>query len=163
MAIDSILYRAGNGFAGDLTRPASPFTAEPNVTSTDIPFGSAAVLDSGKVRAIAGGDTAVFGIVVRPYPIQGQTYPNQAVGVGSIKSGAIADVLKAGYVNVKVQGATAPAKGGAVYVRTVDGGAGLPVGGFEAAADGTDSFVVTGALFNGTVDASGVAEIAYNI
>ena len=52
---------------------------------------------------------------------------------------------------------------GQVYVRVAAAAAGKPIGGIEAAADGTNTIAITGATFMSAADASGNVEIAYNI
>ena len=159
MSYDSILYRAPSGFAGDLTRATAPFTAEPNISSEAIDFGSPVVYDTGKVRAVVTTDTAISGIAIRPFPIQSSS---NAFGTGTYAAGDVVDVLKDGYIAVKVQTTTVPVRGGAVYVRVV-AATGLVIGGFEAADDAANTFLVAGATFNGGVDANGVSEIFLSI
>ena len=115
MSIDSILYRAPSGFAGDLTRATAPTTVEPNVGAETIVFGAAVVYDAGKVRNVVDTDTAISGIAVRPFPVQTASV-NNSIGTGSYAAGDVVDVLKDGYIAVKVQNTTAPVRGGAVYM-----------------------------------------------
>lgn len=169
MSIDVIQFKAPSVFPGDLTRPTAPFTTETAVGLTgNFPtvFGNPVAIDSatGHVRPIgAGDDTAdIFGAVVRVFPTQSASYPNSAIGAGTPSTTEPLTVLRDGYIGVKVLGATAPVKGGAVYVQTVANGA-LTVGGISAAADSTNNFVWVGAQFTGGVDANGNSEIHFRV
>jgi hypothetical protein len=66
-------------------------------------------------------------------------------------------------MTVLLGGATAAKKNGAVYVRIQNAAAGQPVGGFEAAADGGNTVLVTGAYFTSAQDANNNVEVAFNI
>lgn len=48
-------------------------------------------------------------------------------------------------------------------MRVAAASAGRPIGGIEAAADGSNTIAVAGCTFMGPADASGNVEIAYNI
>lgn len=165
-------FRAPTGIPGDLTRLAAGITVEPNVQDATLPmtaYGRLAKLSaSGGMTPITSGDAFadVYGISVRAYPVQEQATTNYgATSVGSStppETGAI-DILKRGYINVRLYGSAAAAKGGAVYVWT-SASAGTHIqGGFEAASPGGDGFEVTNAYFTGAADADGNAEIAYNL
>lgn len=128
---------------------------------------------TGFFRQLTSTDAAVYGLLVRPYPEQ----PTTATGFsGSISLGTAAvppqfqtaiDVLKSGYMTVKLYNTTAAVKNGAVYTRIADNDAtGFPLGDVEAAADssgGTNTLLVTPAYFMGPADSNGNVEIAYNI
>lgn len=172
---NTFLYRMPAGIPGDVQR-AEQATIEPGIYDTSYPclaFGILTKIVSGKVRPIASGDTiaslTLGGFLARPYPIQepiGTTALNEALAAGSPNTTLTADLLKRGYMTVKVtaNGATALAsiaKGDAVYVRTtasVDGA----VGDIEAGSAAGNE-VLSGAYFMGGVDADGNGEIAYNI
>lgn len=162
MSIDSIKYRAQAAFAGDLTRPNAPFTTIPKVTSSDITFGAPVVEASGKVRAVLGTDTAISGFAVRSTPIASHQYPNAGINEGGYITGQVIDVIKDGYIAVKVLNTTEPALGGKVFVRVV-AATGLPIGSIEAVDDGANTFEVVGAVFNSNRDASGIAEIHLSV
>jgi hypothetical protein len=67
-------------------------------------------------------------------------------------------------VDVALGGTAAAAKGGTVYVRVAAAAAGKPLGGFEAAADGTNTIALpANTYFTGPADAYGITEIAFNI
>jgi hypothetical protein len=117
---------------------------------------------SKNVRAITAADTtaSVYGFYVRPYPTSGNA--TDGLGTSTPPVSGIVSVLKRGYMTIKLNGTTAAAKNGTVYVRTVTGTFTV-VGGVEAAADSTNTFILTNAYFTGPGDASGNVEIAFNI
>jgi hypothetical protein len=74
----------------------------------------------------------------------------------------VVDVLKRGFINVKLNSGTA-SNGSTVYVRVAAASGAKVIGGIEAAADSTNTIVMANAYFTGAADASGNAEIAYNL
>ncbi len=163
--MSAFLFRMPYGIPGDVTRQ-SQAKIEPHVYNSALAFpgfGLFGKIASGKFVPVAGGDAAsvVYGLLVRPYPIQGAN-PSDPLGTSVPPTSGIADVLKSGYANVKVNAGTA-ALGGVVYIRVAAAAAGKPIGGIEAAADSTNTIVVAGAQFMGAADAGGNAEIAFNI
>ncbi len=168
---NAILYRMSSGIPGTLSRTGLAVAVETAILltgSAPAAYGLPVAVDAttGHVRAIAGGDTAasVYGVLVRPFPTQGGDGVNTAIGTSAPPTSGAVDVLKLGYISVYVSRGT-PAKAGAVYVRTVANASypNSPVGGFEASADGTNSFALTNAYFTGAADANGNSEIAFNI
>lgn len=161
---NAIVTRMAAGIAGAISRYDS-ITVEP------VPYGATPFVGYGlPVKYVAGlavpvgaGDTAplVTGILVRPYP---QTSPTGGSGLGvSIPpTTGIANVMRRGYVTVVCNNG-APALAGAVYVRVATPSGPKVVGGFEAAADGGNTILLTNATWNGAADATGNAEIAFNI
>lgn len=160
------LYRMPNGVPGDVTRQ-SQSTIETQLKNSSLPFPSYGVpgkIASGKFVPVASGDTAsvVYGFLVRPFPTTGQNASDPlGTSVPRADNGA-ADVLRRGYLNVKVNAGTA-SLGSPVYVRVAAGTVNQPIGGIEAAADSTNTVVIDGAIFMSAADASGNAEIAFNI
>lgn len=81
--------------------------------------------------------------------------------IGSYVAGEMAEAIERGSVTVVVNVGT-PVAGGAVYIRTVLNGA-IPagvVGGFEAAADGSNTVLLTSVVFRtGNLDVNNIAEI----
>jgi hypothetical protein len=109
-------------------------------------------------------DTAalVYGINLRAYPIQGNG--TDPLGTSTPPTSGVTDILKRGYVMVSLGGVAAATKGGTVYVRVAGAAAGKPLGGFEAAADSTNTVALpSNTYFTGPADAYGVTEIAFNI
>jgi hypothetical protein len=173
--IFAIQTRSLGAFPGDLTRPTAPFITEGASilsTSTALHFGDAVVLDStsGKVRALLTGDTAssaVFGIVVRTFPVQSATYPNPLIGTAvAVDLNNLITIAKEGYIAVNVVAPVSPVKGGAVYVQyeadTVSGTA-IAIGNFTTASDASKNFQLSGAHFTGGVDAQGNSEIYFRL
>lgn len=161
----AFLYRMPQGIAGDVTRQ-SVSTIETQILDSGAPFSAYGLfgkIASGKFVPVGSGDaaSAVYGLLVRPFPTQGAN-ASDPLGTSVPKTSGAADVLRRGYVSVKLNSGTA-ALGGAVYVRVANASAGKPIGGIEAAADSTNTILVAGASFMGAADASGNVEIAYNI
>jgi hypothetical protein len=159
--------RMPTGYVGNSTR-SQELTAEPalmNATTPVTGYGLPVKLSSGAVTGIVNGDTAaaVYGFLLKPGVTAGGSASNEAIGAATPPLTGIVDVMKRGYMLVKVNGAGTPSKGSAVYIRVADPVAGSPIGGIEGAADSSDTIVVTGAYFTGAKDADGLCEIAYNL
>lgn len=162
-------YRMPAGIPGATNR-VEQLTAEAQVMDTAFPvtlFGVPVKLVAGLVRPVASGDAAsvVYGFLIRPYPTQavgiGASYDPLAVGVPNPQD--IANVMRRGYMTVRLNNVTAAVKGGAVYVRVAAGTTQTPIGGIEAGADGSNCVAIPLAFFNGPADADGNVEIQYNI
>lgn len=161
----SILYRMPYGIPGDVTRAAQA-TIETQILNSALPFagfGLFGKIASGKFVPVTTGDaaSAVYGLLVRPYPTQGAN-ASDPLGTSVPKTTGAADVFRRGYANVKVNAGTA-AVGGTVYIRVAAAAAGKPIGGIEAVADGGNTIAVTNCTFMGDADASGNVEIGYKI
>lgn len=174
--LTSFSYRMPAGIPGDVNR-AFVATVEADLTDEGSPplaYGIPVKLNGADgIGPITGGETAVdlYGVLVRPYPTNVQTtsgfFGSNPLGTADVPpDNGVCNVLKRGYITVKLYGATAAVAGGAVYVRIANAGAGEVVGGFEAAADGGDT-IQAGAknttYFRGPADASGNVEIAWNV
>ncbi|WP_175974632.1 hypothetical protein [Burkholderia sp. BCC1047] len=166
-SLQAYTFRMPAGFAGDLQR-AEVATIEPQQIDSAAPptvFGVAVKLVNGKIQPINNAaDTAalVYGVNLRPYPIQGNG--TDPLGTSTPPTSGVTDVLKRGYVNVALGGTTPATKGGTVYVRVAAAAAGKPLGGFEAAADGTNTVAMPASwYFTGPGDTYGITEIAVNI
>jgi hypothetical protein len=156
---NSFLYRMGAGFAGAITRQEESIAEPIIIGATPANYGDPVKLAAdGSAIALAGAEAAadIYGFLVRPFPTQSSTNTMGAVAAVAGQSG---DIMRHGYMGVKVNGATAAAKGGIVYVRIANAAAGKPIGGIEAAADGGNTIIVTGAKFLGPADANGISEI----
>lgn len=134
-------YRMPAGIPGALSRGVGQSKVEAQVLdTTDYPteFGVAVTIDgtTHALRKIKAGDVAssVTGIYVRPYPIQ-NSVASDPLGTATPPTSGIGNQLKSGYISVKLRGATAAAKQGAVYVRLAGADGTHPLGGFEAASD----------------------------
>ena len=161
-------YRMPAGIPGAITRVSSANVEAALLDTTNYPtsFGVPMAIDatSHGARKLMAADTAtsVYGFYVRPFPTQNVTQ-NDPLGTSTPPTSGIANVLKRGYINVKLNGATAAAKNGIVYVRTLTG-TGSVIGGIEAAADASNTFALpSSCYFTGPADASGNVEIAFNI
>lgn len=150
---NAILERMPVGFAGDVTRKRDA-TLEPALLGGAIPYGAPVVYRDGKACAVAAGDTDIDGFLARPYP-------TQLGSDGAAPAGMVGDVLRRGYMCVRLASGAA-AHHGQVHVRLVPT-SGKAVGGIEATADGENTLAVPGCVFLGPADAGGVTEIAYNI
>jgi hypothetical protein len=162
---NAFLYRMPAGIPGTVNRTQSATVEAQQLDSTNFPvvYGVPVAIDatSKNVRKIGSGDTAanVYGLYVRPYPTVSGTDP---LGTSTAPSSGLANVLKRGYMSVAVNAGTA-AKNGTVYVRVAAAATGKPLGGIEAAADSTNTIIISGAYFTGPADASGNAEVAFNL
>jgi len=160
-------YRMPAGVPGAVTRSSAATIEARPLDPTNYPttFGVAVAIDatSKALRSITTGDAAeaVYGIYVRPFPTTGNG--TDGLGTSTPPSSGIGNVLRRGYITVKLNGATASALDGAVYVRVAAAATGKPIGGFEAAADSTNTILLTNAIYTGPADANGNTEIAFNI
>lgn len=168
-------FRMGAGFPGDVNR-SHPVSIEPALIDASAPplaYGLAVVVDptTQGVRQMAPGDsalTAVYGVTVRPYPFQQSSAVNNGAigyGAGAPPTSGPIDVLRSGYIMAPVVGT--PVKGATVYVWIAASTGAHVQGGFEASASGSNTIPLTGAgslaTFNGGADASGIAEIEFNV
>jgi hypothetical protein len=174
MSGNAFIYRMPAGIPGAVTR-AEHTTIEPGIFDASYPvtvFGVPVKIVSGKVRPIASGDTlasvmaqGLGGFLVRPYPTQYTS--NEALAAGTPNVASIADVMKRGYMMVKVNAslpAAVPAKGGVVYCRKTDPGASEDlIGGVESDADSAKCEAIPNCFFTGAMDSDGNCEIAFNI
>ncbi len=167
-------YRMPSGVAGDVNRAATGMTIEAQVitptgtTGHPTTFGIAVIQDAtggnvGNMRMITTGDTAVYGLLVREYPTQSSNWPTDGFGAGTPPQSGLVSILKRGYMTVFLQGATAAAKGGAVYAyNTTTDTSHIILGGIEAATS-TNAILLPNSYFMGPADANGITEIAFNI
>lgn len=158
-------FRMPAGIPGDINR-AFAATVETAMLSGATPgkftnYGFAGVINAadGVFRVVAAGDAAVYGFLARPYPTNSS---QDGLGTSTPPTSGAGDVLRRGYMTVKLYGATAAVKGGKVYVRIQNAGAGQVIGGVEAAADAGNT-IDGNAVFMGPADSDGNVEIAYNI
>lgn len=151
------------GYPGNVARGVDTIIENRFVQDTDtdnINFGDPVVLNSNNTYSAFGatGTAATFsGIAVREVK-QNTDY---FLSGGFYKAGQPCDVLQRGSATIKVNVGT-PTSNGAVYVR-IAANAAIPngvVGGFEAAADGTNTVQLTNVRFKtGKLDANNVAEV----
>lgn len=163
----AITFRMGAGFAGDVNRshPANIEPCLPDHTNPPTAYGQAVVGDVATqgVRPLTTADagTSIYGVVVRPYPVQ-QTTGGMAATLGGGIAGqsATLDVIKNGYVLVPVVGT--PTKFAPVYVWIAAPAGAHVTGGFEAVSSGASTALLANATWNGGPDATGIAEIILN-
>lgn len=150
-----------NGFAGSFSRqPDTIIDTHPLGGSVALNFGSAVVLGTGDAVVAVGGSSAAADFVGVALRETKSTTNYLAQNTGVYNPGDAVPVIKRGCVNVFVQKGTA-AYDGDVYLR-VAANASYPnavVGGFEAAADSTNTIKLTNVKFKGAADANGIAEI----
>jgi hypothetical protein len=157
------------GYPGAVNR-LHDATVQPEVLNTATPplgYGTMLVMDAptGTLRPPVAADTAaVFaGLYVRPYPRQSNLSTNDPLGTSTPPSTGIGDVLKRGYMTVRLNSASpAVVKGQPVGVFIGAATAGNPAGGVTGAAPGATVLAVNG-TFMGPADANGMTEVAYNL
>lgn len=159
-------YALPSGIPGAANRLGSGSTIEGQIIMASNPplaFGTAVMMDaSGQIRPPIAGDGATptfYGMYVRPYP----TYSTQdALGVNNPPPSGIGNVMKRGYMTVKLMAGTA-VKGAPVHIG-LPGVAGPDVaGGVTATAVSSTVALLANSYFMGPADASGMTEIAVNI
>ena len=166
-------FRMGAGFPGDVNRthPVDILAELIDAASPPTLYGQAVLLGAANagVRPFVTGDTAqaAYGVTVRPYPSQqANSVPqNGAIGFGSgtPPTTGVMDVLRRGYIMVLLPAGGTPVKGDGVYVRVAASATTHVMGAFEAGADGGNNVLLSNAIFNGSPDANGNVEIAFNI
>lgn len=149
-----------HGFAGSYARQPD-MIVNTSPAGGYLPFGTPLVRgDGGEVVAMGAGASGNEFIGVAGREIKTATeYNSQSVGAYS--PGEAVSVFQRGCINVKCQRGT-PTVDAPVYVRVVASG-NYVVGGYEAQEDGTNSVAIPNAMWAGTADANGIAEmrIAY--
>lgn len=160
-------YRMPAGIAGDVNRGQhSTITPEMitafGVTGAPTAYGLACKIDAttGKVRMVADPDTTADGFLVRPFPTNSS---QDALGTSTPIADGVCDLMRRGFMTVKLGGAAAAVKGGAVYVWSSASATTHVQGQVEAADPTTDGFILAGAYFVGPADANGITEIGFNI
>lgn len=166
-------FRMGAGQPGDVNRTRA-VSIEPfliNAANPPLIFGQPLIPDAANgLRPFAAGDTAVtvaYGAMVRAYPTQARAGGDSAAfGAAVPPTSGPADTLRAGYIMVQIATAFGTIKkGDPVFVWCAAASGAHVQGGYETAASGGN----TAALdpnrfsFNGPADASGVAEISFNL
>lgn len=165
----AFLYRMDVGYPGAVNRmhDATVQAELLNPTTPPLGYGTMLVMDAatGTVRPPLAADTvATFsGFYVRPYPRQSNLNINDPLGQATPPSTGIGDVLKRGFMTVKLNAASpAVVKGQPIGVFIGAPTAGNPAGGVTGAAPGATVLAIPG-TFTGPADANGMTEIAYNL
>jgi len=152
-------YRMPAGIPGAITRSEFSLVEGGVLDTTNPPatFGIPMVIDasSHNYRSVIANDlsSAIVAMYVRPYPMQGNG--TDGLGTSTPPTSGVCNAMKFGYMSVKLNGATAATKGGAVYARTANPSSGKPVGGLEAAAEVT--------VAGGTITGTGTGTIAASV
>lgn len=148
------------GIPGDVSRKAGA-VLEPVFLAEDIPYGAPVQLNAvGRLTLATDSARPVYGFLTRPFPAQSGFAADDALGAGTAKSGAVGDVLRSGYLTVKLSGAegASPVKGAAVKVVFA------ATGGFAAGDIATSAgTAVPACTFMGDADAGKNTEIAFNV
>ena len=132
------------GFAGELTRGYYDNTIEIKENDGSVTaFGVPVKLGDGKAAATSAAADVVYGFSVRTY---GQA------NMDGKQAQPFVSVLRRGYIAVINTGGT-PAAGAQAYL-TAEG---------KITAEKSSNTAIPGCMFMGTADASGLAEIAFNI
>jgi len=168
-------FRMPGGIVGDCNR-THPFSIEGCLIDSTLPvlgYGLAVLADQAVpngVRGIQTTDTAItaiYGVSVRPYPISPSTatnYGSVGFGPGTPPAQGIIDILKSGYIIVKLGGSAASFKGSPVYVYVGATSGSHTLGGFEAAA-GPNLVAIdatgTSVYFNGPADPNNIVELRF--
>ncbi|MBO9332897.1 hypothetical protein GHR37_27525 [Achromobacter xylosoxidans] len=155
------LYRMPSGIPGDVSRKENS-VVEAQILNASLPFsayGLVGKMAAGKFVPFAGGEAATdaYGVLVRPFPTNSGT---DGLGTATPPTSGPVDVLRRGYITVKLNGGATVAAGGPVYVRVAAAASGKPLGGFEGAADSTNTVAIN-AIFLSAADADGNVEISF--
>lgn len=148
------------GYAGSYARqPDMIVETRPAGGSANIPFGAPLVYSTGTVVQMGASATAAQFVGVAGREIKSSlSYLEQTPG--QYAPGDPVSVFQRGSIQVYCQRGT-PALGGAVYVRITANASyeTAVVGGFEAAADSTNTVQLTNCQWGGAPDANGIAEL----
>lgn len=132
--MNAYLYRMPSGIPGDVTRKSQSVIEAVILGATAFTaFGVLGKISAGKLVPFGSGDKDgdEYGILVRAYPTTSSQDP---LGTSTPPTKGAVDVLKRGYITVKVNAGTA-ALGSQVYVRIANAGVGKPIGGIEAVGE----------------------------
>ncbi len=155
------VYRMPSGIPGDVSRKENS-VVETQTLNASLPFsayGLVGKMAAGNFVPFAGGEAATdaYGVLVRPFPTNSGT---DGLGTATPPTSGPGDVLRRGYITVKLNGGATVAAGGPVYVRVAAAASGKPLGGFEGAADSTNTVAIN-AIFMSAADADGNVEISF--
>lgn len=158
-------YSMPSGIPGDINR-VSAATVEAQVitpsTLTLAPklYGVPLAVGTAGMRTITSTDTAVYGLLARPFPTGGSQDP---LGTSTPPTTGACDVLVRGYMTVLMGGgAGAASKGGAIYVWAAANSGSHVQGTFETVFSSGNTITVPG-YYMGPADANGNVEVAFNI
>jgi hypothetical protein len=165
-------FRMPAGIPGEVNRITAALI-EAQVQSTEangpaLAYGLPMIVSStagniGNVRQLVSGDssvTAVYGFLVRPFPTNSSQDP---LGTSTPPTSGIVDILKHGYMNVLLQGATAATKGGSVFIYIGATSTAHPFCGGIEAATSSNAILLPSTYFMGPADSNSITEIGFNI
>lgn len=167
------IYRQPSAFKGRPTRLAAPLNIDQAILGASYQWTENGV-----------GQPVVFDTNGQLAPVSSMTTATDIVGVIAALFGGFAGLgthnayppvttpvqltsrcmpfMRWGYIGVEVQNTTEPVRGGQVYVRIAlpsSNPQGLVIGGFEAAADSTNTIALPGWTFQGSTDSNNITEI----
>jgi hypothetical protein len=157
-------YSMPAGIPGAVNRVGASPTVVAETIDAALPptqYGTAVMMDAatGTIRVPTTGDTAFYGMLVRPYPTNAS---QDGLGVNTPPASGICNIMKSGFMTVLLRGATAAVKNGAVNVWLAAAAGGQIPGGITAVSSGSTA-ALPGAYFVGPADANGMTEIGFNI
>ena len=161
-------YALGAGFPGATNRNHDATVTAEAINSANAPaaYGIGICVDANGIRPPTGTDTSINGLYVRPYPTQGggpvSGIVNDPLGTSTPPNAGIGNVLKRGFMTVRLAGGGPVVKGGQVFISTVAATAGQ-VFGTSAAAGASPITLGAQTYFNGPADPGGITEIAFNL
>lgn len=163
------LLRMDTGYAGSMTREPGPGDLvqekmEQTVDWSPYDFGTPVVYTpAGAITPISSSNKAedICGLTVRSFP--GRAVSNTGRIAYPTTNGDGLTVARRGFIAVALRGAAPSTKGAPVYVRIATPGEGTVIGGFEAAADGSNTVELPNSQFEGAPGADGVVEISFTI
>ena len=170
-------YRMDVGFAGTTNRQHNSTVVAENIDTANPPtqYGIAVVIDpaTGTIRPPKVGDPTLaatppgvaYGLYVRPYVTQGGSAlapVNDPLGVSTPPNSGIGNVLRRGFMTVKLYGATAAVKGAPAYIWAAAPAGGQILGGVTAVSTPASVMALPG-IFMGPADAKGIVEVQLNL
>jgi hypothetical protein len=168
----AIQFRMPAGFPGAVNR-SHPVSIEPCLIDASAPptlYGQGVVVDptTQGVRPLATADqtlTDVYGVTVRPFPLQ-QNTTTPSLYTATPPIAGVIDVMRNGYIMIgfNVSG-SAPVKGGSVYIWTAATSGAHIQGSWETANPTTNGMACGTAprtTYQGGWDANNVGELAFH-
>ena len=167
------IYRQPSAFKGRPTRLTAPLNIDQAILGasyqwTENGVGQPVVFDTnGQLAPVSSTTTAtdIVGVIAALFGGFAGLGTNNAyppVTTPVQLTSRCMPFMRWGYIGVAVQNTTKPVRGGQVYVRIAlpsSNPQGLVIGGFEAAADSTNTIAVPGWTFQGSTDSNGITEI----
>lgn len=165
----AIVTRMNAAIAGAVTRsyPGQVISQEViDGTTPPTAYGQPVKLVSGKLQPMGSGDAAtlIYAITVRPFPKTDNTGTAPGYGPGTPPTSGIMDVMRVGFLGVKLAVGTA-VRGAQAYVVTTAGGS-VAIGDIVDAASpagGGTAVAPANWFFTGAADANGNTEISVGV